>query len=87
MKITKQKLKQIIKEELGSVLVAGYGYMTIDRIRSKLSRMLVEAAEQAAQDPPRYTHLDNGVIFALHQALKDNKATNDPFLSESEGYL
>jgi hypothetical protein len=86
MQITEKQLKQIIKEEISNVLVPGYGYMTVDRIKKKLGRLLADAAAQAAQDPPGYTHLNNGVIFALHSALKDNKSANDPFLSEKTDY-
>ena len=54
------------------VTIPGYGSMMIGQIKRKLADMLREAAEDAAKDPPQYSHLDGGVIQALHQALKDN---------------
>ena len=93
MKITKQQLKEIIKEELGEarlpawerpgnvtppddveVMVPGYGSMMAGQIKRKLATMLEEAFHDAMQDPPRFTHLNSGVIQVLHQALKDNDA-------------
>ena len=81
MKITKVELKQIIEEELRDyyggeshspdLQIPGYGVMTVQQVERKLARMLQEAAEDAAKDPPQYSHLNNGVIQALHQALKD----------------
>ena len=83
MKITKQQLKQIIAEELKDYVggqavspelqIPGYGIMTVEQVERKLARMLQEAAEDAMKDPPQYSHLDNGVIQALHKALKDFK--------------
>ena len=83
MKITKVELKQIIEEELRDYYggeshspdleIPGYGVMTVQQVERKLARMLQEAAEDAAKDPPQYSHLNNGVIQALHQALKDFK--------------
>ena len=54
------------------VMIPGYGSMMIGQVKRKLAQMLQEAAEDAAKDPPRYSHLDGGVIQALHQALKEN---------------
>lgn len=54
------------------VMIPGYGSMRIYQIKRKLAEMLREAAEDAAKDPPHYSHLDGGVIQALHQALKEN---------------
>ena len=81
MKITKTELKKIIQEELRDYVggearspdlqIPGYGIMTVEQVERKLARMLQEAAEDAAKDPPQYSHLDGGVIQALHQALKD----------------
>ena len=81
MKITKTQLKEILKEELRDyyggkshspdIQIPGYGVMTLEQVERKLARMLQEAAEDAAKDPPQYSHLDGGVIQALHQALKD----------------
>ena len=83
MKIKKAQLKKIIKEELRDyyggashspdIEIPGYGILTLEQIERKLARMLQEAAEDAAKDPPQYSHLDGGVIQALHQALKDFK--------------
>jgi len=75
MKITKQQLKQIIKEELESpdIQIPDYGIMTVQQVEKKLARMLQEAAEDAMKDPPQYSHLNNGVIQAFHKALKDFK--------------
>ena len=77
MKITKQRLKQIIKEELGNdpvIMVSGYGELRLSQVKKKLIRMLVEAAKDATKNPASFTHLNSGVIQALHQALKDNDA-------------
>ena len=81
MKITETELKKIIQEELRDYVegearspelqIPGYGSMTVEQIERKLARMLQEAAKDAAKDPPQYSHLDGGVIQALHQALKD----------------
>jgi hypothetical protein len=54
------------------IMIPGYGSMLPSQIKRKLAEMLREAAEDAAKDPPRYSHLDGGVIQALHQALKEN---------------
>tara|TARA_Y100001963_G_C6725626_1_gene421319 strand:- start:151 stop:888 length:738 start_codon:yes stop_codon:yes gene_type:complete len=56
------------------VMIPGYGSMMIGQIKRKLAQMLQEAAEDAAKDPPQYSHLDSGVIQALRKALKDNDA-------------
>ena len=83
MKIAKAQLKEILKEEIRDyyagqshspdIQIPGYGVMTLEQVERKLARMLQEAAEDAAKDPPQYSHLDGGVIQALHQALKDFK--------------
>ena len=54
------------------IMIPGYGSMMLSQIKRKLAEMLREAAEDAAKDPPHYSHLDGGVIQALHQALKEN---------------
>ena len=84
MKITKSQLKQIINEELRDypggqsrspeIQIPGYGILTVEQVKRKLADMLREAAEDAAKEPPQYSHLNGGVIQALHQALKDNDA-------------
>jgi hypothetical protein len=51
--------------------IPGYGIMTVEQTERKLARMLEEAAQDAARKPPQYSHLDGGVIQALHQALKE----------------
>jgi len=81
MKITKEQLKQLIKEEIGAmledreVLIPGYGTLMLSQVRRKLAQMLQEAAEDAMKDPPQYSHLNSGVIQALHQTLKENDAS------------
>ena len=81
MKITKTQLKEIIEAELRDyyggeshspdLQIPGYGVMTVEQVERKLARLLRLAAEDAAKDPPQYSHLNNGVIQALHGALKD----------------
>ena len=87
MKITKQQLKLIISEEIEEELrdytggvsrspdlqIPGYGILTVEQAERKLAKMLQEAAEDAMKSPPQYSHLDGGVIQALHKALKDFK--------------
>ena len=77
MKITKEELKQMIKEELDNdpiVMVKGYGQLKLSQVKRKLVDMLIEAAEEVMTEPASFTHLNSGVIQALHQALKDNDA-------------
>ena len=81
MKITKTELKEIIEAELRDyyggeshspdLQIPGYGVMTVEQAERKLARLLQEAAEDAAKDPPQYSHLNNGVIQAIHKALED----------------
>ena len=73
MKITKDRLKQIIKEELDDdiIEIPGYGKLLKRQIKKKLAEMLKEAAEDALEG--KYPHLDGGVIQALHAALKEQK--------------
>ena len=73
MKITKDRLKQIIKEELDDdiIEIPGYGKLLKRQIKRKLAEMLREAAEDALEG--KYPHLDAGVIQALHSALKDQR--------------
>ena len=49
MKITKDRLKQIIKEELDGevIMVPGYGRLLKHQVKRKLAEMLKEAAEDA----------------------------------------
>jgi len=87
MKITKQQLKEIIDEELRDYVggqsrspdlqIPGYGVMTVEQTERKLARLLEEAAQDAARNPPQYSHLNNGVIQAFHKALKDFKKLSD----------
>ena len=74
MKITKQKLKEIIKEELddGVVVIPGYGKLLKRQVKRKLAEMLKEAAEDALEG--KYPHLDGGVIQAVHKALKESES-------------
>ncbi len=74
MKITKQRLKEIIKEELDDdiIMVPGYGKLLKRQVKRKLAEMLKEAAEDALEG--KYPHLDGGVIQALHKALKDSES-------------
>ena len=73
MKITKQRLKKIIKEELDGdvIMIPGYGRLQREQIKRKLAEMLREAAEDALEG--KYPHLDGGVIQALHKSLKENE--------------
>ena len=72
MKITKDRLIKIIKEELNGevIMVPGYGRLLKHQVKRKLAEMLREAAEDALEG--KYPHLDGGVIQALHKALKEN---------------
>ena len=74
MKITKDKLMRIIKEELDGdvIMIPGYGRLQREQIKRKLAEMLREAAEDALEG--KYPHLDGGVIQALHKALKENES-------------
>ena len=74
MKITKTRLKQIIKEELNDelIMVKGYGQLLKSQVKRKLAEMLREAAEDALEG--KYPHLDGGVIQALHKALKESES-------------
>jgi NTP pyrophosphatase (non-canonical NTP hydrolase) len=74
MKITKTRLKQIIKEELNDelIMVKGYGQLLKSQVKRKLAEMLREAAEDALEG--KYPHLDGGVIQALHKALKESNS-------------
>ena len=74
MKITKQRLKEIIKEELDDdiVMVPGYGKLLKRQVKRKLAEMLKEAAEDALEG--KYPHLDGGVIQALHKSLKESES-------------
>ena len=80
MKITKQQLKQIIKEEVrlssedDEALVPGYGKLTLNQIRNKLIRMIQEAAEDVQKKPPGFTHFNSGVMMALYETLKKHGA-------------
>tara|TARA_B100000287_G_scaffold363688_1_gene357534 strand:+ start:176 stop:403 length:228 start_codon:yes stop_codon:yes gene_type:complete len=74
VKITKQRLKEIIKEELDDdiIMVPGYGKLLKRQVKRKLAEMLKEAAEDALEG--KYPHLDGGVIQALHKALKESES-------------
>ena len=74
MKITKQRLKEIIKEELDDdiIMVPGYGKLLKRQVRRKLAEMLKEAADDALEG--KYPHLDGGVIQALHKALRESES-------------
>ena len=77
MKITKEELTRMIVEELRTdppVMVRGYGELKLSQVKRKLVDMLIEAAEEVMTEPASFTHLNSGVIQALHQALKDNDA-------------
>ncbi len=63
-----------MKEDMGrEILIPGYGSLTVRQARRKLARLIMAAAEDAQKDPPVFRYLDDGVIQAIHQALKDNK--------------
>ena len=51
--------------------IPGYGVMTVEQTERKLARLLEEAAQDAARNPPQYSHLNNVVIQALHQPDRD----------------
>tara|TARA_R100001591_G_scaffold113883_1_gene127539 strand:- start:413 stop:640 length:228 start_codon:yes stop_codon:yes gene_type:complete len=74
VKITKDRLLKIIKEELDDdiVMVPGYGKLLKRQVKRKLAEMLKEAAEDALEG--KYPHLDGGVIQALHKALKESES-------------
>ena len=74
MKIKKQRLIEIIKEELNAelIMVKGYGQLLKSQVKRKLAEMLREAAEDALEG--KYPHLDGGVIQALHKALKESNS-------------
>jgi 3-dehydroquinate dehydratase len=55
-------------------MVKGYGQLKLSQVKRKLVDMLIEAAEEVMTEPASFTHLNSGVIQALHQALKDNDA-------------
>ena len=77
MKITKEELTRMIVEELRTdppVMVKGYGELKLSQVKRKLVDMIIEAAEEVMTEPASFTHLNSGVIQALHQALKDNDA-------------
>ena len=77
MKITKEELKQMIKEELDNdpiVDVPGMVRLKLSKVQGALIDHLIEAAEEFMTEPASFTHLNSGVIQALHQALKDNDA-------------
>ena len=77
MKITKEELTRMIVEELRTdppVMVKGYGELRLSQVKRKLVDMLIEAAKEVMTEPASFTHLNSGVIQALHQALKDNDA-------------
>ncbi len=62
-----------MKEDMGSeILIPGYGSLTVRQARRKLAKLIMAAAEDAQKDPPAFRYLDDGVIQAIHQALKDN---------------
>lgn len=67
---------EIDADTMREIYVPGYGMLRLGQVRKKLARMLSEAAMHAKQTPPKYVHLNSGMIFALHQALKDNKGLN-----------
>ena len=87
MKITKQQFKQIIAEVLRDYVggkavspelqIPGYGIMTVKQAERKLATYLEEAAQDAARNPPQYSHLNNGVIQAFHKALENFKKLSD----------
>jgi 3-dehydroquinate dehydratase len=77
MKITQEELKQMIKEEFDNdpiVDVPGMGRRKLSKVKAALIDHLIEAAEEVIVEPASFTHLNSGVIQALHQALKDNDA-------------
>jgi len=85
MKITKEQIKQLVIEEINSIVeesdklekivqVPGYGMLKIGQIQKGLARRLSTAANMASGDTPKYSLLP--VICAFYKALKDNDALN-----------
>ena len=100
MKINKEQLNNMIKEELTSalkeadevdlnkeVMIDGYGSLTLGQIQKRIAKMLADAAEEAQQEPPSFRTLNNGVLIAMYKTLRDHNATNDIFLKENETVL
>ena len=50
------------------------GRRKLSKVKAALIDHLIEAAEEVIVEPASFTHLNSGVIQALHQALKDNDA-------------
>ena len=74
MKKLFENWRQHANEEMDrEILIPGYGSMMVSQVERKLAQLLQEAAEDAMKDPPQYSHLNNGVIQALHKALKEHK--------------
>ena len=73
----RQEMNEELRDYVGGqshspdLQIPGYGIMTVEQAERKLARLLEEAAQDAARNPPQYSHLNNGVIQALHQALKE----------------
>ena len=88
MKITKSKLKQIIKEELEEVLddrevqVPGFGKLTLKQIEKRLVDMLKDAGRGAMEEPPDFYNLKTGMIQAFYKAYKAHKSEEQ--ISEAE---
>ena len=79
----RQEMNEELRDYVGGQAVSpelqipGYGIMTVEQVERKLARLLEEAAQDAARNPPQYSHLNNGVIQAFHKALKDFKKLSD----------
>ena len=85
MKISREQLKQLITEEINSIIeqsdgldkvveVPGYGMLQVGQIQKGLARRLSKAAEMASSETPTYSLLP--VICAFYEALKENDALN-----------
>jgi len=67
------KRKRVTEEQdmEREILISGYGILTVGQARDKLAEKIIAAAEDAKKDPPVFSHLNDGVIQAIHQALKN----------------
>ena len=91
MKITKERLKEIIKEETlklveeqagqtpeeEMVLVRGYGQLRVEQIRGRLQEMIRDAAKDDSLNTFG-AYINNGVMMALYETLVANNALLPP---------
>ena len=91
MKITKERLKEIIKEERlklveeeagrttekDMVLVRGFGQLRVEQVRGRLQEMIRDAAEDDSLNTFS-AYVKNGVMMALYETLVENNALLPP---------